>query len=63
MSAATGMKIHCPVLGVILEIFSEMGLAVLTKTDDMIMRIDIVKNCGKVDIEASKVLMKAKNIQ
>lgn len=61
ISKDTGINVSCPVLGVILEVFSEMGLSVLYKTDDLIMRIEMVKNCGKIDIESSKVLMRARN--
>jgi len=59
---SVGGKLPCPVLGVILEIFSEMGLAVLYKTDDMIMRIELPEVVGKVDLESSRVLMRARNI-
>ncbi len=59
----TGIRITCPVLGVILEVFSEMGLVHLYKTDDLIMKIDLVKNCGKIDIESSRVLMRARNLR
>ncbi len=62
MTRDTGTKITCPVLGFILEIFEEMGLAHLYKSDDLIMRIEMVRNCGKIDIESSKVLMRARNI-
>lgn len=62
MARDTGINMTCPVLGFILEIFREMGLAHLYKSDDLIMRIEIVKNCGKIDIESSKVLMRARNI-
>lgn len=60
ISVNTGIEISCPVLGVIIEIFAEMGLVYLTRSDDLIMKIDMVKNCGKIDIESSKVLMRAR---
>ncbi|MBR3994363.1 MAG: hypothetical protein IKI97_03685, partial [Clostridia bacterium] len=63
ISRATEHNISCPVLGVILEVFRELGLVILSKTDDLIMKITVVKECGKVDIESSKVLMRARNIQ
>lgn len=63
MTRDTGINISCSSLGVVLEIFYEMGLARLCKIDDLIMKIDMVKNCGKIDIESSKVLMRARNIR
>lgn len=63
INRSTGLNISCPVLGVILEIFRELGLVVLLKNDDLIMKIKVVKDCGKVDIESSGVLIRARNIQ
>ncbi len=63
ISRETGIRLACPVLGVILEIFYEMGLVHLTKTDELVMKIDMIDNCGKIDIESSKVLMRARNLQ
>lgn len=62
IKAETGLNIPCPVLGVILEVFSEMGLVRLSRTDDLIMKIELVKNCGKIDIESSRVLMRARAV-
>ena len=62
ISRAMGIKLSCPVLGVILEAFFETGLTVLKKTDEMIMKIQVVKNCGKVDIESSEVQRRARNL-
>lgn len=62
ISAETGLSLSCPVLGVILEIFAEMKLVHLIKTSDLIMRIEMIAPCGKVDIESSLVLRRARNI-
>ena len=62
VSESIGIRLPASVLGVILEIFAELGLVRLKKTDELIMRIELVKDCGKVDIGGSEVLKKARNI-
>lgn len=61
ISAVHNINLTFPIFGVILEIFSEMGLCEITGIDETIMHIRLCENTGKVDLESSKVLEKVRN--
>lgn len=61
ISSVHNINLTFPILGVILEVFSEMGLCELVKSDETVMHIKLLENTGKVDIEASHVLARVRN--
>lgn len=63
ISKSIKMNLSFPVLAIILDVFCELGLCVLYKTDESIMRIEMRKADGKVDLESSETLNKVRNIQ
>ncbi len=61
LADSSNINMTFPILGVILEVFSEMGLCELTKADETVMHIKLCKNTGKVDLESSEILRKVRN--
>ncbi len=56
VSEQIGTHVAAPVLGAVLDVFAQLGLCRLHRTDEMVVRLSLCRVNGKVDIESSSVL-------